>query len=413
MKIFWSWQSDTPGKIGRHFIRDALKIAIENIKQDLDLDEPIRNELHLDHDRQGVPGSPDLARVILDKIVDSLVVVADVTNVGQTINKKGLINSNVAIELGYALATLKDTGLLMVMNEHYGAREDLPFDLRHKAGPIVFNLPDDATKSTIRDEKKKLSRDLTKALRDSVDAQVEIRAPNNSKQPETPIKSSCAQYFSDNETIVKRDMSNASTDELKYRTQKLLYLRVIPTKEMSVLRESDMAEMVYGIKVQPLNSFLRFGSSHGRNLYGGITYSYTVEDSTPILLSSTQIFRNHELWGIDADTLDDEKFLDITRIESLLQNALQQYLSFGKKYLGYKAPLIIEAGASSVEGIYIAMAGSVMGPIVNSEIRSRHNLPSLDDGEVNKALLMIFEDFFDASGSRRPENFRRFPEVAT
>jgi hypothetical protein len=28
MKIFWSWQLDTPVKIGPHFIRDALKLAI-------------------------------------------------------------------------------------------------------------------------------------------------------------------------------------------------------------------------------------------------------------------------------------------------------------------------------------------------------------------------------------------------
>ena len=29
MKIFWSWQSDTPGKTGRHFVRDALKMPLK------------------------------------------------------------------------------------------------------------------------------------------------------------------------------------------------------------------------------------------------------------------------------------------------------------------------------------------------------------------------------------------------
>jgi len=33
MKVFWSWQSDTPGKIGRHFVRDALQAAIERLKE--------------------------------------------------------------------------------------------------------------------------------------------------------------------------------------------------------------------------------------------------------------------------------------------------------------------------------------------------------------------------------------------
>jgi hypothetical protein len=32
MKIFWSWQSDTPGKTGRYFVRDALLEAIRVLK---------------------------------------------------------------------------------------------------------------------------------------------------------------------------------------------------------------------------------------------------------------------------------------------------------------------------------------------------------------------------------------------
>jgi hypothetical protein len=66
MKIFWSWQSDTPGKVGRHFVRDALRLAIEALKQAPDVEEPTaaetRETIHLDYDRQGVTGSPDLHR---------------------------------------------------------------------------------------------------------------------------------------------------------------------------------------------------------------------------------------------------------------------------------------------------------------------------------------------------------------
>ena len=32
MKVFWSWQSDTPGKIGSRFVRDAIKEAIADLK---------------------------------------------------------------------------------------------------------------------------------------------------------------------------------------------------------------------------------------------------------------------------------------------------------------------------------------------------------------------------------------------
>ncbi len=67
MKIFWSWQSDTPGKTGRFLIRDALRDAIETLKVPPDVEEPTskdsRDALHLDQDIQGVTGIPDLARM--------------------------------------------------------------------------------------------------------------------------------------------------------------------------------------------------------------------------------------------------------------------------------------------------------------------------------------------------------------
>ena len=38
MIIFWSWQSDTPGKIGRFLIRDAIKEAIAEMRKAQNLD---------------------------------------------------------------------------------------------------------------------------------------------------------------------------------------------------------------------------------------------------------------------------------------------------------------------------------------------------------------------------------------
>jgi hypothetical protein len=31
VKIFWSWQSDTPGKTGRHFVRDVLRAVVDDL----------------------------------------------------------------------------------------------------------------------------------------------------------------------------------------------------------------------------------------------------------------------------------------------------------------------------------------------------------------------------------------------
>src|SRR6202021_2830349 len=129
MKVFWSWQSDTPKDIGRFFVRDALREAIQVLKTDEHVLEPHEREaaakLKLDSDRQGVPGSPDLAATIFDKIEAADVFVADVSLVGTTGQGKKLINSNVAIEYGHAHKALSYRRVLMVQNHHYGDGDDL------------------------------------------------------------------------------------------------------------------------------------------------------------------------------------------------------------------------------------------------------------------------------------------------
>ena len=181
LKVFWSWQSDTPGSTGRHFIKAALQAAISELKSVEEIEEAVRLDLHLDSDRQGVAGSPDLARLILEKIDTSFVIVADVTAVGAITTAaekatKKLINSNVAIELGYALKALGTQGTLMVMNDFYGGRTDLPFDLQAKAGPILFSLPPDATQEIKSKQKALLKSQLRDALRLCLDEQIKAVA---------------------------------------------------------------------------------------------------------------------------------------------------------------------------------------------------------------------------------------------
>src|SRR5262245_45414041 len=111
MKVFWAWQSDLPGKISRHFISQALEEAIAAINQAQDIEEPDESFqsgcMHLDHDRKGLRGSPDLANAILNKIDAATVFVGDVTPVGKgqpyktddgkESDGKLLMNPNVAI----------------------------------------------------------------------------------------------------------------------------------------------------------------------------------------------------------------------------------------------------------------------------------------------------------------------------
>lgn len=68
MKVFWSWQSDRPGRTGRHFVRDCVQAAIEELNRTraeaAEIDEPPeRDGLVLDHDRKGTRGSPENTRM--------------------------------------------------------------------------------------------------------------------------------------------------------------------------------------------------------------------------------------------------------------------------------------------------------------------------------------------------------------
>jgi hypothetical protein len=177
MKIFWSWQSDTPGEIGKYLVRGALKDAIEKLKQIEDIEDAIREKLHLDQDIQGITGSPDLARTIFDKIERAEVVVADATVVGKTEGGDWLVNSNVAIELGYALHACSDARLLLVFNRHSGAYEDLPFDLRHKGGAVVFDLGPGAPRKDIEAARKGLTDDFIRKLKPFGQLPLRIKEP--------------------------------------------------------------------------------------------------------------------------------------------------------------------------------------------------------------------------------------------
>jgi hypothetical protein len=122
----------------------------------------------------------------LRKIRESAVLVADVTPVGMTKDGKKVMNPNVAIELGYALDCIGDKGLLMLLNTAYGDRNSLPFDLRHKAGPIMFELTETASKSEQKKVQAELVAELKGAIRASLRAAGIIKKKND-KKPELTL----------------------------------------------------------------------------------------------------------------------------------------------------------------------------------------------------------------------------------
>ncbi len=159
--VFYAWQAILANSTNRGFIKKALEDAAKVIKKDGTLDiEPV-----IDRDTEGVPGSPDIAVTIFEKIASASVVVADVSFVGSQQDGRPTPNPNVMIELGYAFRAIEYERVIMVFNNAYGDVERLPFDLKMRRA-VEYNMPEEVTDRSI--ERKALQGKLEKALRASL-----------------------------------------------------------------------------------------------------------------------------------------------------------------------------------------------------------------------------------------------------
>jgi hypothetical protein len=424
MKVFWSWQSDSPGKIGRFLVRDALQAAIEELKSRSEIDEPAREALHLDHDREGVPGSPELVRTILDKVDGAEVVVADVTLVGLVLGPrqsegapdKKLINSNVAIELGYALRALTDRKVLMVFNAHYGKHEELPFDLRHRGGAIVYNLAPEAEREQIEKQKKLLTARLVAALR------LCLSGPHASAAPfdETPSIESRATYFRANERLAQVGIPEVDEVDFSYDTGTLCYLRLIPTTRLT--RPLSLASLLQAASRVPMLT-RRLGTVlTNQNVYGAVGY----EPGPPVprgrgkLNASTQLFQNGELWSIGASLIVRDRgdrpagvrlpFVAAIILEQTYYDKLRSLITFASEYLKLEPPWQVELGLVGVQGLSVVVPPEEMrGPVRKSDIIVRRILKTSDSTAIDSLLLGFFNEFHDATGYARPDSLGGFP----
>jgi hypothetical protein len=424
MKIFWSWQSDTPGKTGRHFIRQALLDAITELKEVEDIEEPNeranKDALHLDHDRQGVAGSPDLVRTIFQKIEASVVFVADITAVSvipsrkvgdEEVKEKRNMNPNVAIELGYALSGLGDN-FLMVMNTHYGGREFVPFDLAARGGPIMFCLPPDADGQKIKAESASLKGKLITALRPFIKSQ-EATTPTSSFV-ETPSTASAATYFTPGEPLAG---FGDDDDRVEYvcSDSNGFYLRVMPFTPLSEpFYSSTLAGELSRSKLCPLWNQQGLVAA---NRFGAITIEPKSNNGGEIK-ASTQVFVNGEIWGFAPRLLCSDQngnYVPGKLFESIYYNALHSYVRFMVDNLGITPPYTIEAGAVGIQQFQIIVGPTIddrRGPFYQNEMKLRVVLNNNTDESIDAVLLLVFEELFRISGYPRPQGLYGFPSLA-
>lgn len=126
--IFYSWQSDLPNSVNRSFIEDCLQRALKGLRAD----EELKLDPCLDRDTSGVPGSPDIAATIFEKIKTADIFVGDVSIINREATGRRTPNPNVLVELGYAACCRGWDRVICVFNQATGSINDLPFDIRQR-----------------------------------------------------------------------------------------------------------------------------------------------------------------------------------------------------------------------------------------------------------------------------------------
>ncbi len=411
--IFYSWQSDSPQKVNRYFIEEALNNAIEKVGSVFNVeDSPRESQITFDKDTIGVPGQPTIAEVIFRKISECGVFVPDLTFVGKTEDERLLMSPNVLIEYGFALNKPSRSSIIAVMNTAYGEpgknSEHLPFNMRHVRHPITYKLEKNAT----AEKRTKVLHSLTEKLAHAIKAILESGLLTESSESE-PFK------MIESTTNPSTFLEEGKAVGVDYDEQPLflpnvqrLFLRLVPTRQCEKIKSQKAAlDLLESAPPRPLGQTL--GYSFLRNEHGAFCY-HSVDGK---VLTLTQLFLNKELWGIDAASIDKQRlirqnvsgvnfgFFSRGELEEIFLSAIENYLKFARDILQLPLPLKIIAGATDVEG-YKMLTHNQFEPFAG-RVCDRNIVWESEVNDYNlepiKILRPFFEHVWEACGLKRPD----------
>ena len=416
MKIFYSWQSDTRGEIGRTFVKGCLEDAVSDLNEDFGLTDADR-PMEIDQDTKGVLGDPVIADTIFEKIENSDIIVVDVTLTGSTQSGKKLINSNVAYELGYAHKALSDRNVIKVQNTAFGPASKLPFDLKHRRFPIRYKLKANASADQIKAQRDALTVELKGVLQ----RYIEERGSNTNSMDDVNMHISL-QPSINNGTFLKEGEPLAETRHGDGTTKwivspsPLFYARLIPTKKHKRLKLSGRE-----VQNKALNTFRPLGRHESlymeRNRHGLVIFAG--DRTTGEVSEFCQIFRNGEIWAgstyLFGKTQEGGQLYIPSGVhEEVFVGCLRAYAEGRGRILDLTDTFKVELGLIGAEGYSLAVDrnrwfDSLWGPIREGEIVVEGEISNADTSQLDSLLLEFFEEICEESGHERPENWHDFP----
>lgn len=384
--VFWSWQSDRPGNVSRHFLRDVVVRAIAAAADDLGLEE--RPEI--DHDVQGTAGIVSIPETILEKIDAAAVFVADITPVAQTADGKFVANPNVLIELGYAKKALGPERIILVWNGAWGGctPEDLPFDLRHRRAPFLYTLGPDQPRA----ERDRAADRLVPGLAAAIAASLgRVPAPVPPAIERIPARADDpSAWFAANAEQIVNSGHSTGPETLVFREGPRAYLRIMPASwgPIPLAAVTDNRH-----DLLPLGDTM--GMSWGRTRGGQIAYETDERrDGKALVSNAAQWFAaTGEVWGIDGRAtygIDAAHAgLAVDYILQCWQRFLTRNASVFARY-GVTGPVAFEAGVSGVDGLYWPKSSYDVAfyPAIEPTLMASRRYSAFDGAAINDFMRL-------------------------
>lgn len=359
MKVFWSWQSDTPATCNKNFVKEALELALEQVSEELGLTEAERPEV--DHDTKGARGLVPIVDEIFRKIALADVFVGDVTFVGSTPKTassdevKLLPNPNVLIELGHALTSIGFEGIILVTNTAFGGEvENLPFDLRHRRGPIRYELKPDATPEKRQKVMGKLVSELVAALTLNLGGALEQRDATVSFDHQLSRPGDRSTWLKKGEKVRHSD-PGWSHHEKEWLVPEMprAYMRLIPTRWKKKLSRTQVSSAPDHLRLWAIGPW-RHGD-YGPNDRGVVSVGFIQGDSKEAVGVTQWFNRTGEIWGFtNAATFPDASGrlgISSTSIAKEWMEFLQRGLRFFEHF-DATGPIHVEAGVTGLDNTF-------------------------------------------------------------
>lgn len=199
MKIFYAWQNDLNAKANRYFIKKAIKSAISELNKSFTIKDSPRSKVKLDHDTKDVPGMPNIAEVILMKLDQSDIVIADLSYIASSnIKNRAIPNPNVIFELGYSFKSVGTENIICIMNAYYGAPDKLFFDIVHRRWPITYCLaPNEYDEEELKLLKDKIKNAINIIIKNTSVNNKKTQTKNKQEKPFTQKQDTEFKYIFD------------------------------------------------------------------------------------------------------------------------------------------------------------------------------------------------------------------------